>query len=80
MASGIARGRVLSLTMTTTTVSHQYGDLSHASSVNIRSDKGLHKLNEIGYSCQLTAVKTRNPLPVSHDHIAGSDIVSEDVH
>ena len=62
MASGIARGRVLSPTTTTAVVSHQYGDVSHASLLNIRSHKGSHQLNDIGYSCQLTAVKTRNPL------------------
>ena len=42
MASGIARGRALSPTTTAAAameVSHQYGDLSHASLVNIRSNK-----------------------------------------
>ena len=62
MASGIARGRVLSLT-TTGVVSHQYGDFSHASLVKHKvTNRGSHQLNGIEYSCQLTAVKTRNPL------------------
>ena len=80
VASGIARGRVLSPTTAAVEVSHQYGDLSHASLVNIRSHKGSHQLTGIGYSCQLTAVKkTKTRWPVSHDHIAGSDVVSEEV-
>ena len=66
MASGIARGRVLSPKKTTTTtaveVSHQYGDLSHARLLNIRSSKGSNQLNGIEYPCQLTAVKIRNSL------------------
>ena len=68
MASGIARGRVLSPTTVAVAVavvvevSHQNGDLSHASLVNIRSHKGSHQLNGLGYLCQLTAVKTSNPL------------------
>ena len=63
MASGIARGRVLSpTTAAAVEVSHQYGDLSHASLVNIRSHKGSHQPIGIEYPCQLTAVKTRNPL------------------
>ena len=56
MASGIARGHVLSrMTMTAVAavaaveVSHQYGDLCHASLVNIRPHKGSHQLNGIGY-------------------------------
>ena len=60
MASGIARGSVLS--PTTTTVSHQYDDIRHASLVKIRPHKGSRQLNDIRCSCQLTAVKTRNPL------------------
>ena len=59
MASGIAPGRVLS---PATTASHRHGDLSHAGLVNVRSHKGSHQPNDIGYSCQLTAVKTRDPL------------------
>ena len=61
MASSIAHGHILSLTMMTT-VSHQHGNLSHARLVNIRSHKGSHQLNDIGYSYQLTTVKIRNPL------------------
>ena len=62
MASSIARGPVLSLTKVAVAVSHQCGDFSHASLVNIRSRKGLHQLNCIEYSCWLTSGKTRNPL------------------
>ena len=63
VASGIACGRVLSLTTAVAVeVSHQYGDLSRASLVNIRSQKGSYKLNGFGYPCQLTAVKSRNLL------------------
>ena len=78
VACGIARGRV----MTPTTVvvvaaatSRKHGDLSHGFLVNMRSYKGSHQLNDIGYSFQLTAVKKKPRWPVSHDHITGSDIV-----
>ena len=43
-------------------VSRKHGYLSHAGLVNIRSRKASHQLNETGYSCQRTAVKTRKPL------------------
>ena len=79
MASGLARGRVLSSTKTTT-VSHQCGAFSHASLVNIRSHKGSHQLNDIGYSCQLTAVKTRNPLTSVTWPYRWLRLVSEDVY
>ena len=39
-------------------------------------NKCSHQLNDIRFSCQLAAVKTRVP----YDHIAGSDAVSEDVY
>ena len=69
MAGGIARGRVLSLTTTMTTVSHQYGNLSHASLVNIRSHKGSHQPITWGihFNWQLSKQETR--WAVSHDHI-----------
>ena len=51
-------------------------DRSHVGLVDIRSHEGSRQLNDIG--CQWTDVSQRNPWPVSHDHIVGSDVVSED--
>ena len=65
MASGIARGGVLSPTVVVVvaavnTTSRKHGDLSHA--FLVRLHKGSHQVNDIGYSCQLIAVKTRKLL------------------
>ena len=68
MASGIARGCVLSpmaaAAATAATTSRKRGDLSHAGLVNIRSHKGSH--SDTGYSCPLTAVKSRKPADQCH--------------
>ena len=79
MACGIARGRVLSPTTAAMAVevSHQYGDLSHASLLNIRSHTSWFPLN-VHVNWKLSKQETR--WPVSHDHIAGSDVVSQDVY
>ena len=74
MVSGIARGRDLS---PTAAVSRRHGDLSHAGLANKRVYISLMTLDD-HFDRQLSKQKTR--WPVSHDHIAGSDVVSEDVN
>ena len=54
MASGMARGRVLPPTTTTAVVSHQYGDISHASLLNIRSHKA--PFTQVIFVAQLDAI------------------------